>query len=580
MQITSPVLRSLSLLVALCLCAGPLDAQISTLPIQFSQGQPQSADTPNLPTTTERIAGVVVSSVDGAPIPRALVTSTDQRFAAFTDSQGRFSCDLRRTAPAGSGQTFPIAPTPSNIFIAFAVRKPGFVNATLSFALPAVQPDSPEPPLTLKLVPTGVITGHVYPESGDLPESLNIQLLRKQVSNGRATWFPANNARPDSRGEFRLANLDPGEYKLFIPARITDNDSSTAPAAAHAGILPVYYSNAATEDAATVIQVGAGTSVALDLRLHAGRFYDVTIPLAGPPAKVPLRVIPLNAPPGLNVQQSGQSFVDHLPDGTYDLLLYSMEPGSPNDPNPKISDALVKVEVHGKAVRTPPVSLHPIPDIPIVIRREFTSGQPQPATPPNQPSVLLFLQNLRQDLGQPAPNLKPNTGDEGLALVGATPGVYTVGVLARLGGAAYVASATSGTTDLLHEPFQVLANSDPRPIEITLRDDFASIDASIIVDPAMPPASTALPAMLFCIPLDRPQAMPGFAAAQQNQASVQNLAPGRYLLLAGFGAQRFSSLEYTNPDVLKGLMQKGTVVTLAPNEKATVQVPLLPEGDN
>jgi hypothetical protein len=581
MPIASPVIRLLPLLTALCLCSVPLCAQVQPeFPIQSSQSEP--ADQVELPITTEHLTGVLVSAVDGSAIAHALVTSTGQRFAAFTDSQGRFSFDLRRTVPAvGTLDTsaYPAATTaaPSSMNVSFMIRKPGYVSVTSNFQLAAVQPDSPEAPLTLKIVPTGFITGHIYAESGDVPDLLKIQLLRKLINNGSSTWVTANTTSVNNRGEFRFADLEPGDYKLFLPAHIPDSDGTSMTAASISGFLPEYYPNGIREDSAAILSVGAGASVTANLNLHAAPFYDVTIPVANP-EKGFTRAILIDGAPGLSIEQSNQNFEGHLPDGTYNLLIYSNEPRSPSDPNPLLSNAFVKIEVRGKAVHTAVVALHPTPEVPIVVRREFTSSQPQPPLPPNQLSINLFLQNVRQDLSEPAPSVTVNSGDGSLSLVGVMPGTYTVTVSPRIT-SAYIASATSGTTDLLREPFQVVPNSDPRPIEVTLRDDSASIDAAIAVDPATPSLLPASPAILLCIPLDRPQSMPGVALAQQSHASVKNLAPGRYLLIASRG-QVVLSLEYNNADVLRSLMQKGTVVTLSPNQTATVQVPLMPDGDN
>jgi sarcosine oxidase gamma subunit len=583
MQITSPVLRSLTLFAAICLCPVPVVAQVlQQFPIESSQSQP--AGQADLPTTTERLTGTVVSSLDGSPVPRALVTSADQRFACFTDSQGRFSFDLHRTASAAGGNTFSSfppdpTPAPSSGAIYFTVRKPGYVNATDTISLDGLPLDSPEPSLTLKIVPTGVIGGHVYAESGELPESLNLQLLRKQVNNGSTNWLPANIATADSRGEFRFANLDPGEYKLFISARVSLRDSGTGPSESAPGFLPTYYPNAAKADSAAILPVAPGSSDAVDLTLHAAPFYNVTIPVAGLPDQAGIQAILLDGLPGLRLEQKGQSIEGYLPAGVYDLLLDSAQPASNTNQNPPLSVASVHLEVRDKPVHTQPIALHPAPAVPVIVRRELTSGQAQPPNPPNQPSFFLFLQNVRQDLSQPPPSLKATTGDEGLSVVNVTPGEFHVTAWAGNGGSAYIAALTSGSTDLLREPLKVIANSDPRPIEITLRDDFASIDVNLIADPGAATVSRGQPTTVLCIPLDRPLAMPGVAAAQQNRATVKGLSPGRYLVLAAQG-QAFQSIEYNNEDVLRGLMEKGTVVTVAPNENATVQVHLLADGGN
>jgi hypothetical protein len=582
MQISSPVLRSSPLLLALCLYGWPLGAQVlQQFPIQTSQTQ-RGGDPSNLVTTTEHLTGVVVSSFDGAPVARALVTSADQRFAAFTDSQGRFSFDLRRTVPAGSSpdlSTFPqpVATAPSSVTLYLNVHKPGYVFGTLNFPLPALQPSSSEPPLTLKLVPTGVISGRVYPESGDLPDGLFVQLLRKQIINGTANWLPANGVTTNSHGEFRIAHLDPADYKLFIPAYIPESDAKAAHSASVPGFVATYYPNAAKVDSAAILPIGPGASLSADLTLRAAPFYQITVPVVGLPAQSGLQAVLLDGAPGLRLESKDQTIEGYLPAGTYEMLLESAQPRTNTNQNPQLSIASVHLEVGDKLVRLQPVALHPAPEIPVIVRREFSSGQPQPAPAPNQPSVYLFLQNVHQELGLPAPSIKSNTGDEGLALAGALPGTYTVAASPR--GLAYIASITSGTTDLLREPLQIVANSDPRPIEVTLRDDFASIDATTTGDPAGPLASRDNPTFVLCIPLDRPLAMPGISFAQQSQVSVRNLAPGHYLVLAA-RAQSVQSFEYNNPEVLRGLMQKGVVVTLGPDEKATVQVPFMTDGEN
>ena len=85
---------------------------------------------------------------------------------------------------------------------------------------------------------------------------------------------------------------------------------------------------------------------------------------------------------------------------------------------------------------------------------------------------------------------------------------------------------------------------------------------------------------VICIPLDRLQSMvfPNSYSAWQPQFKVPNLAPGRYLVLAS--RQSMQNIEFRNEDVLRDLLGKGTVVTLAPNQKADIQVPLMTEDAN
>jgi len=95
------------------------------------------------------------------------------------------------------------------------------------------------------------------------------------------------------------------------------------------------------------------------------------------------------------------------------------------------------------------------------------------------------------------------------------------------------------------------------------------------------------------ISLDRPEAEPSQSVAmgqgtslpesvslglglsmQPNQFMMPNLAPGRYLMLASRD-QLFQTVEYRNPDVLKDLLSKGTVITVSSGQKASIQIPLM-----
>jgi hypothetical protein len=83
---------------------------------------------------TDRVRGVVVNSVTHEPIARALVFSTDNRFATMTDDRGRFEFVFPRAEPHQTGGFGPGASAQSPQFQAAAsrptslmVRKVGFL---------------------------------------------------------------------------------------------------------------------------------------------------------------------------------------------------------------------------------------------------------------------------------------------------------------------------------------------------------------------------------------------------------------------------------------------------------------------
>jgi hypothetical protein len=101
----------------------------------------------------------------------------------------------------------------------------------------------------------------------------------------------------------------------------------------------------------------------------------------------------------------------------------------------------------------------------------------------------------------------------------------------------------------------------------------------------LPQASDDQPVYILCIPLDRPEAQAFNYTITRDDFSIPNLAPGRYLILATHQqlnqpAQPGLAIEYRNEEAIPSLIPKGVTVTLSPNQKADIEVPLMPEDAN
>jgi hypothetical protein len=244
-----------------------------------------------------------------------------------------------------------------------------------------------------------------------------------------------------------------------------------------------------------------------------------------------------------------------------------------------------------------PVTTVPAADIPVNVHRDFTNPQSDPARQPmrlgaggngqQMPPVSLYLESAdtNQGTGAGLAPIGPDDPADSLKLQNVTQGVYYVRVQSTMGG--YVASASCGTTDLMHDPLTIGAAGSACPIEVTLRDDPASVTGSIVTGavPQSPQSpADASPIFIMGIPLDQPESNPLQSAVMgQGQFRLGAVPPGRYLFVASrrnVFQDMFQNLEYRNPDVLRDLTAKGTVVTLSAGQKAEIQVPLLPEEGN
>jgi hypothetical protein len=563
---------------ALWLATAPLRAQI----------QPVQPDTSEPALTVEHLDAVVVSSLDGKPVARVLVTSPDRRMAVLTDSEGRFSFDLRRPASAqGESHVFsswpptPVgSPAASNMLLTFMLRKPGYINGNVLLHLPAAKPDTSEPPLQLKIVPAATLTGHLDPDSGDLPEHSSVQLRRKQIQDGAAVWTPSGGAPVDSRGQFRFANLEPGDYKLLAPAYSPQFNPGGHTPDSVTGFLPAFYPNTDTLAAAQTIHLGPGDSATANLAFHNATFYRVAIPVTGLPENSGFQINLQPQIDGLYLSINEGTASGYLPGGDYDLQLTANVPGPTPNVVPSQLSAAVHLHIAGRPVQMEPIALHPGLELPIVVRRELTN--PPPETDRQYPfSLWVNLQPSDPSANTPlmAP-MTPGKDDSGLKIENLTAGTFRVQVAPRLG---YAATVTSGSTDLLREPLRVSAASIPQPIEVTLRDDFATLTIHVPAgDPAQPPAADASEVFLLVIPLDRLQAQSFVVSWQdttQNQYTLPGIPPGRYLVLASRHPIA-QNIEFRNEEVLHDLLSEGAAVTLSPSQKADVQVPFLPEDTN
>jgi hypothetical protein len=601
-----------AVLAAACLVPAPLPAQFVTGSVQAQTPQAQA---PQYDTNTEHLNAVVVGSIDGKPVARVLVTSLDRRLAVMTDSEGRFSFDYHRIVLPTADPRTQLGGSPlrsygmmggfpggiNSLPLQFQVRKPGYITNNVTLQIPTTKPDTTEPTLQLKIVPAGFILGHVDPDNGEPPPpGISVQLRRRTVQNGAAMWMSTSGAQVSATGEFRFADLAPGDYKLMTTAWTGPSARLPRPDSVP-GLTPIYYPDATDPEAGGLLHVGPAETVTARLTPRSATFYRVTIPIAGAEASQGANVTLQPESSGLFLGFNSQSHEveGYLPSGSYNarVTLYARPAGGASAPNPggpmrmigmsgqpQTSSAVAHIEVGRAPVHLAPVTPLPAFEIPVSVRRDFTTQQNSSNGPNGQrfghggaPVFLNLTPVDSNGAGATLAPFGPDASEDNLKLQNVTEGVYRVQVQSTTGG--YVASATSGTTDLLRDPLTVTGAGSPFPIEIILRDDAASLTGSVQLTSTASSSSPAdsAPIYILGIPLDRPEANPLFSFAMaQNQFQLGMIPPGHYLFVASHH-QLFQDVEYRNPDVLRDLMTKGTSINLSARQKAEIQLPLMPE---
>ena len=180
----------------------------------FAQ-EPQPDDQP------KSIHGTVITSVTKNPVTRALVMSTDNRFAAMTDSEGHFEFVLPKdetedqsnsgiTVYFSTGSMGPLRISRGQVWL--RARKPGFIDDwhrgdSNTAATPGVD-------TTISLVPEALIKGHVSLSTGDVATNMSVQLYERNVVDGMPPWMPGISTRANSAGEFRFAEFLPDAIEV------------------------------------------------------------------------------------------------------------------------------------------------------------------------------------------------------------------------------------------------------------------------------------------------------------------------------------------------------------------------------
>ena len=563
-------IRRVFLFIAIAAIAGVASAQLTGYSPQRGMQRQQPAQTGNI-----TLSGIVVNSVTGEPIPRAMVQMNGMvSRVALTDAEGRFQ--------------FENLPETQAMLVA---RKPGyFSEMELRQGMGRMTPTlitSGMGSVTVKLSPAGVVTGRVTAADGEPVESAGVSLKVRMIQNGRRQLVNRNGAGTDEDGYFRIGNLQPGTYYLY------SNGFSRLSAATDEVFSPAYYPGVNDVAGASAIEVRAGSTSVADLTLRKEKAYRVSGVVTG---LLPNQMaqVQLLGPDGDHIPVQSLARGDtntfelrRVPAGSYTLKVFAQTRmnvgpggnsavftgsmgGAPR--MPQMYTGSIPLTVSGD-LNNVSVSVQPAANIPVVVRTDFTNKQSDSGSTASginsrryQQNVMLHL--IRAD-GQRGDNYAQMSGppdNMSLSIQNVEPGRYHVEFTPM--GNTYVRSATYGNTDLLRDDL-IVAGGDSQPIDVVVRDDAASLSGTARCEDSQ------------CWVLIVPD---GTSAIQARQAFVNpqgsfeqsGLAPGSYRIYA---FDRLDGIEYTNPEAMKAYGAHAETVMLTAGQKAQVSVDLTKVSD-
>jgi hypothetical protein len=500
-----------------------------------------------------KLDGTVVNAITGEPIPRALVQIYGQApSVVMTDSGGHFEFhDL-----------------PQMETVTIMVRKPGFHPEGEIDGLPnsgqtlvKVGPDAP--PVVVRLILGAIIFGRVE-SAGEPVERIPIKIFWPRMGQGHRYW-QRRDVITDEDGNFRVADLLPGNYYISAGPGLDNHSMTVSPADANAAFATTFHTGANDFEEATPVALSAGQQIEVDFAIKKLPTYKLTGTITG-------------NPPGTSVSldfkdSAGENFYFpmHYDDITQQFSVrvpagsYVLGARSQNKDGVQLSTRLpVRVNSDMTGVG---LVLQQSPSIPVSVRLEYARPESSPQSnlsfrirKMGRLPLTLGLESAVGSINKPSYWAGPDqSSNSGLLIQNVEPGKYNLQIHSY--GPWYVQSATSGSTDLLRQEFEVDAR--PQAINVVLRDDDASINATVRSEERLRQVAVLL------VREDAPRDVVTTYIVPGGQFTINGLAPGNYSVLA---FESVENLEYSKPEVLSDYLQKATHVTLQANQSLDLTI--------
>jgi len=421
-------------------------------------------------------------------------------------------------------------------------------------------------PVVFAMEPAPTLAGRIASEFGEPIANILVQALKAEYGpDGRRMFTALASTFSDDRGGYRLYWLDPGEYIIsasFVPpVKTPGNPNEPVGREAYA---PTYYPNAPNIANAARISLKADQNIlTLDFRLVRARAVSVrgsttetnhnlstivTLVLAGDAAGKPRYTAKSN--------DRGLFEINNVAPGGYIATAEAM-----------VGNELIKASKHIVVYDRDEnnVGLILSPGIPVPGRIAIDTAAPLNlgAAHPGLSSVDRYLDSYAGSAFQ---------ADGQFIIKSVQPGEYAFDV-AGIPEDLYIKSERSGQANLQGLTLGI-GTASPAPFEILLGTDGGRIDGTV-ADAAGKPFAGA---QVVLVPRgDRRSLTSNYRVANSDEDGrfdLRGIPPGEYQLLA---LQDVEDRAWLNSEFIGKYQDMGTGVTIVPNARGTIQLPLVSE---
>jgi hypothetical protein len=508
--------------------------------------------TAQTPPPTGAVEGVVVNSVTGTPVRKALVTLRQvDRYAgeqARSDGAGRFHL----LVPAGSYVAWAEAQ-------GYAQAAPDYTRTAPRARTVTVTAGGAVKDLLLRIPPAAVLTGRVLDAEGRPVPRAALQLFRYRYGAGRAKMESPYSATADDRGEYRIANITPGGYYLsanhyVAPPEAAGRVHSTV---VERGYGFMFHPGVERAAEAAPIELAPGAELTQDLRLPRVRLFHIRGLVAGPLGPDAFAMADTCAgsvPPRHSVRIRAGGLFDFwgMTPGLYCLSVSSQS-----------------AQGFFYASRQVTLTDHDVQDVELTLEPGATLRGSATTEGVAQDKIARILVGLEPEDGGETRFGEPDAGG-GFTIAGLAPAVYRIGV-ARMPAGVYLKAIRQGSADLT-----AVARLDMRagaaPLELVFASGVGGVTGTasgagaglepiaITLAPVAPLAGRA--DLIVTVDADNPAGC----------FRIQGVAPGAYRLFAW----ELADTALAESQEFRALLEsRASPVEIRPGESAVVNPTLI-----
>lgn len=518
------------------------------------------------------IEGKVTSAVDGMPLkkaavmlmpqaqpgtmsrPTSTITDADGKFVfKDLDPSARYSINVTRNGYARQN---------------YGQRVPNGPGTTLSLS-----PGQHLKDINVRLTPGAAINGRIVDEDNDPVAGVYVRTMRWGFLQGKRQLMTAGGGNTDDRGQYRIYGISPGRYYVSAtyqgPNFMMVNASEASVKDSEESYAPTYYPGVFDASQATAIDLKGGDDISGVVfrlaRVHAVRVSGTVRNANGEPSKsAMLQMYPratgfMGGMPNMRTtdDKGNFSFSGVMP-GTYVIIVR----GTMDDQQ---MFGRADVDVGANAVDNVIVQASTGADLETEVRLDG----PVDLT---KDTIRLVLAPDETMLPIPGSSVQLKDGAGTVTFNKVYDGNYNV----RAGGLpddAYLSKAVFDEKDVINEAMKIRGGAGK--LDLTISSNGAHVEGSVLDKDHQPVTS----AMVVLVPEEAKRSRSDlFRTATSDQYGhfvLRGVPPGSYKLFAweaiDYGA-------YQDPDFLKAYEDQGKTVQLAPGERSSPELKVIPSA--